>query len=50
MNYRDILTSFWTNWRPEKTNFSNIGKWWDFGKTQIKQLTISYSSRVAKEK
>ena len=49
-NYRGIIRNFWTNWQKEKFLFDDVCKWWDLGKSQIKTLTQTYSSKMAREK
>ena len=44
------MRNFWTNWQKEKFLFDDVCKWWDLGKSQIKTLTQTYSSKMAREK
>jgi hypothetical protein len=40
---RDKVVTFWTDWKKKKQYFSNVGEWWDTGKTRIKSLLIKCS-------
>ena len=41
--YRDKVTSFWTDWRKRKQQFTTLGAWWDAGKFKIKQMSITHA-------
>jgi hypothetical protein len=40
---RDKVVTFWTDWKKKKQYFSNVGEWWDTGKSRIKSLLIKCS-------
>jgi exonuclease III len=45
---RDKVSRFWMDWRKKKSQFGNVGEWWDAGKARIKSLLISCSRKIAK--
>lgn len=49
MEFRDIFRFFWNEFRTTKSDFQSLQQWWDFGKTQIKQLSQQYSYNITKE-
>ena len=40
--YVQLITSFWSGWRPKMSSFPSLGKWWEVGKRKIWQLTKDY--------
>lgn len=40
---------FWLSHKEYKGFFNSIQKWWDFGKTQIKQLCQQFNQNVTRE-
>lgn len=49
MEFRDIFKFFWYEFRTTKSDFQSLQQWWDFGKTQIKQLSQQYAYNITKE-
>ncbi|XDV33218.1 hypothetical protein PO909_003724 [Leuciscus waleckii] len=49
MEFRDIFKFFWNDFRTTKSDFQSLQQWWDFGKTQIKQLSQQYAYNITKE-
>ena len=48
---RDKVVTFWTDWKKKKQYFSNVGEWWDTGKSRIKSLLIKCSkTKLVKSK
>ena len=47
--YVKLITDFWLVWRRSQNNFQFLTKWWELGKQKIKNLTIGYCSKKAKE-
>ena len=35
---RRVITDFWTRWRAKKSDFNNVGEWWDEGKANLKSI------------
>ncbi len=48
--YVKLITVFWLNWRRSQNNFASLSDWWELGKLKIKDLTIEYCSKLAKER
>lgn len=46
-NVRDKVKRFWSDWQTKKAHFSNVGEWWDAGKSRIKSLLITCSKKIA---
>ena len=49
-DYTDSISIFWKQWQTQKSSFSNIHAWWDFGKSNIKQLTQMFGAKNAESK
>ena len=47
--YVQLITSFWSGWRPKMSSFPSLAKWWEVGKRKIRQLTRDYCVRRAAE-
>ena len=48
-NYVKLIKDFWLNWRLTQNNFPSLSDWWELGKFKIKDLTIHFCSKKAKE-
>lgn len=48
-HFREVFTNFWTGFRNTKSSYKTLQKWWDCGKTQIKQLCQQYTAYVTKD-
>ena len=44
--FRTVFKFFWESHRESRPAFTNIQQWWDFGKTQIKQLCQQFTRGV----
>ena len=44
--FRDTFTSWWTNWKTKRGEYSNIQTWWDIGKKKIKEIAIWCSCKL----
>ena len=44
--FRTAFKFFWESHRESRPAFTNIQQWWDFGKTQIKQLCQHFTRGV----
>ena len=49
IEYFELISSFWANWRRRKICFSSLSDWWEAGKAKIKRLTVSYCVDRAKQ-
>lgn len=47
--YVKLIMDFWLVWRRSQNNFLCLSEWWEHGKQKIKDLTIGYCSKKAKE-
>ena len=36
------LKKLWSRWRDQKERFPSLAKWWEAGKSRIKELSINY--------
>ena len=43
-HYVAYMRRFFVEWRKEKVNFNDIGKWWDIGKLHIKTISKEFAS------
>lgn len=50
VDYTKLITDFWLTWRRSQNNFVSLSDWWELGKFKIKNLTIGYCSKKAKER
>ncbi|KAL2096374.1 hypothetical protein ACEWY4_008522 [Coilia grayii] len=48
-HFREVFTYFWKDFRNTKSSYKTLQKWWDCGKTQIKQLCQQYTAYVTKD-
>ena len=48
--YIKLITDFWFTWRRSQNDFPSLSDWWELGKHKIKELTINYCSKKAKER
>ena len=48
--YMSSISTFWKQWQNERADFADIRLWWDVGKIKLRQLTMSFSKRRAREK
>nr|BAC82609.1 pol-like protein [Danio rerio] len=48
--FQDIFKEFWSNFKSTKSTFCSIQQWWDFAKTQVKQLCQQYTINVTKDR
>ena len=44
--FKRCFTSFWSSWSKRKSEFSDIGMWWDLGKVKIKEIATWCSRRI----
>ena len=44
---RDKVIRFWTDWRTKTSHYSNVGEWWDVGKSRIRSLLITCSGNLS---
>ncbi|MGL5904155.1 MAG: endonuclease/exonuclease/phosphatase family protein, partial [Cetobacterium sp.] len=44
--FKDIFVYFWKDFRESKSQFTSLQQWWDYGKSQIKQLSQQYTKNV----
>jgi hypothetical protein len=49
-DFCDSVKQFWSGWRTKRSDFPDHGNWWDIGKFRLKQLAISASVRLAKQR
>ncbi len=47
-SFRDAFRFLWFSHREKKSEFASVQKWWDFGKTVIKQFCQQYTHNVTK--
>uniref|UniRef100_A0A3Q3F5N5 Reverse transcriptase domain-containing protein n=2 Tax=Labrus bergylta TaxID=56723 RepID=A0A3Q3F5N5_9LABR len=47
--FKSALEYFWVTHRQLKSDFKTIQQWWDFGKSQIKQLCQQYTRNVTRD-
>ena len=45
---RDKVIHFWTDWRTKTSHYSNVGEWWDVGKSRIRSLLITCSRNLSR--
>ena len=50
MDYVKLITDFWFGWQRSQNNFPSLSDWWELGKQKIKDLTIGYCTKKAKER
>ena len=48
--YVQLVSDFWLTWHRSQNNFPSLSDWWELGKHKIKDLTIGYCSKKAKER
>ena len=48
--FQKAFKSMWMSWQRSKENYQDMGMWWDLGKKKIKDLTISISQLIARER
>ena len=41
--YLNLIKTFWTEWKTQKSEYSSISQWWDFGKRRIQQISVWYA-------
>ena len=44
---RDKVIRFWTDWRTKTLHYSNVGEWWDVGKSRIRSLLVTCSRNLS---
>ena len=49
-DFCEEAVDFLRHWRTQKASYSDLRVWWDAGKLLIKQLAISHSVRLAKDR
>jgi len=49
-DYTKLITDLWLTCRLAENNFPSLSYWWELGKLIIKDLTIGYCSKKAKER
>ena len=47
--FKRCFIDLWSSWREKKSNFSDLGLWWDLGKNKIKELTIWVSTKLKQD-
>ena len=48
--FQKSFKSFWSHWQIKKSDYKDIGKWWDIGKKKIKDLTINVAKSINKSR
>ena len=48
-DYVQLITEFWLTWQRFQNNFVSLSDWWELGKHKIKELSINYCTKLAKE-
>ena len=48
--YLELIRTFWSGWKLQKSSYHSIQTWWDMGKFKIKNLTIKYCTKRAASK
>ena len=48
INFKQVFTVFWNNFRLQKQHFHDLREWWDYGKVVIKQLCQQYTFNVSR--
>ena len=41
-DYISMITSLWLDWRQQKTQYTDLNLWWDYGKIKLKQASQLY--------
>ena len=41
-DYVRQIENLWSSWRDQKERFPSVAKWWEAGKSRIKELSINY--------
>ena len=44
--YKEGLTNLWREWQNRKQEFTDVKRWWDIGKSRIKNYTIGFSNEI----
>ena len=47
---REKVVAFWREWQNKKQFFSNIGEWWDTGKSRVKLILMSCGRKISRKK
>ena len=45
-NYQKRIENFWKKWLNQKTDFEDIGLWWDCFKVYVKSISIEYAKEI----
>ena len=48
--YSKLITDFWFKWRRSQNDYPSLSDWWELGKLKIKNFSIKYCSKKAKER
>jgi len=48
-DYIKLITDFWITWQHSQNNFDSLSEWWEFGKFNIKELSIDFCSKLPKK-
>ncbi len=48
VNFKDVFSYFWNNFKLRKQCFENLRQWWDNGKVEIKSLCQQYTFNVSR--
>ena len=48
-SFREAFSFVWLSHREQKSMFTAVQKWWDYGKTVIKQFCQQYNHNVTKQ-
>ena len=46
-DYKEGITNLWREWQNRKQEFTDVKKWWDIGKSRIKNYTIGFSNEIS---
>ena len=48
--WKKAFKLFWNKWQQKKNDFENILKWWDVGKSKIREITQEISLELSRDK
>lgn len=48
--FRDSFIGMWEEWKKEKCKYDNLNKWWDLGKSKIKNLAKWVSQKLSQDR
>jgi hypothetical protein len=47
--FQKVFTNWWKHWQTKKSQYPNVGVWWEVAKKKIKSLCIKVSNLLSQE-